>query len=97
MTATSRIDIKTFEKFETALYGLVERGKYKLVLDLNGVDWLNTGGLKALNKVRKAVQAKGGDIVFAQPSDQVLVSLEILGFDVLFKFFPTREDAVGSF
>jgi anti-anti-sigma factor len=98
MTVTGMIEAKTLEEFETNLYDLPDQGKINLVLDFSGVDFLNSGGMKAMLTVRKTVRPKGGDIVLAQPSERVLDSLDLAGFGPPFyKVYPTREEAIGSY
>lgn len=92
-----RIDSATAAEFEAELAKLTEGGKNNLVLDLSGVDFISSAGLRVLVNTRKAVRAAGGDLVLAKPSDRVFETLDIAGLDVLFEIFSDREAAVGSF
>jgi anti-sigma B factor antagonist len=97
VTVEGRIDSATAGEFEDALNELTKQGKNNIVLDLSEVDFISSAGLRVLVTARKAVKSAGGDIVFADSSDQVLETLEIAGLDVLYEQFPDRETAVGSF
>lgn len=97
VTVEGRIDSATSGEFEEALNDFTQRGKNNIVLDLSAVDFISSAGLRVLVTTRKAVKGAGGNIVFAESSEQVLETLEIAGLDVLFNQYPDREAAVGSF
>jgi len=97
VTVEGRIDSATASEFEDALNEFTKQGKNNIVLDLSEVDFISSAGLRVLVTARKAVKSAGGDIVFADSSEQVLETLEIAGLDVLFEHYPDREKAIGSF
>jgi anti-anti-sigma factor len=88
VSITGRVDGSTAGEFETTLNELTEAGKNNLILDMSEVDFVSSAGLRILVNTRKAVQASGGDIVLASPSDQVIETLDIAGLDVLFQQYP---------
>ncbi len=64
---------------------------------MSNVDFISSAGLRVLVTKRKAVKSAGGDIVLAEPSQQVIDTMDIAGLDVLFRQFDDRESAVASF
>ncbi|MGD2163117.1 MAG: STAS domain-containing protein [Anaerolineales bacterium] len=97
VSVSGRIDSATAGEFEDVLNEFTQHGKNNLVLDLSEVDFISSAGLRVLVTARKAVKSAGGEIVFADSSEQVIETLEIAGLDVLFEQYPDRETAVGSF
>jgi anti-sigma B factor antagonist len=97
VSVAGRIDSATAGEFEDTLNEFTQQGKNNIVLDLSDVDFISSAGLRVLVTARKAVKSSGGEIVFAESSEQVLETLEIAGLDVLFEQYPDREAAVGSF
>jgi anti-sigma B factor antagonist/stage II sporulation protein AA (anti-sigma F factor antagonist) len=97
VTVDGRIDGSTSGEFESELSTLAESGRVNLVLDLGAVEFISSAGLRVLVTTRKAVKGAGGEIVLAQPSTQVVETLEIAGLDVLFEKYPSREAAVAAF
>jgi anti-sigma B factor antagonist len=97
VTVTGRIDSATSTDFETALQGLMEKGKYNMVLDLAGVDFLSSSGLRVMVSTLKTIRQAGGELCIAQPAEQASEAIAIAGLDALFKSFPTREAAIASF
>ena len=89
-----RLDTATVPAMEAELLGLV-RGR-GLVLDLAGVRFVSSAGLRVLLKAAKA--ARSGRLSFAvcglQPAVQEV--FEIGGFLQIIPTFATREEAVAS-
>jgi anti-sigma B factor antagonist len=97
ITVSGRIDGSTAGEFEAALTGVTEGGKYNIVIDMSDVDFVSSAGLRVLVNTRKAVNSAGGKIMLAEPSQQVVETLDIAGLDVLFEQFDDRETAIGTF
>jgi anti-sigma B factor antagonist len=81
----------------SALDKVVDDGKANLVLDLGGVDYMSSAGLREMVRVLKRVKRTGGDLRIANPSDRVKEVLELAGLDTIFEIYPTQVEAVGSF
>jgi anti-sigma B factor antagonist len=93
-----RIDSYTAPKLEEALAVLMADGHFKFVIDLQGVSYLSSSGMLTLiNTQKKCQQHNGGEIFLANVSERILSSLELAGFDRLFKFFDDIVTAVGKF
>lgn len=96
VAVAGRVDSATSADLETALQTLMDKGKKNLVLDLAGVEFLSSSGLRVLVNAYKACKA-AGELCVAQPSERAASSLSIAGVDTLFTIHPTREAAVASF
>jgi anti-anti-sigma factor len=96
LEVSGRVDSSTATAFEEAVMGLIDSGKRNIVLDMSGVEFLSSAGLRTMVNARKALQL-GGAIRLAEPSQRVRDTLEIAGLNVLFETFNDREAAVGSF
>lgn len=94
-----RIDSMSANDFGAALIEQIDAGNIRLVLDLSGVDYMSSAGLReivgALKKVKKATGS--GDLRLAQPSERVREVLEMSGLDTIFQIFRSQDDAVNSF
>jgi anti-sigma B factor antagonist len=97
VTVTGRVDSATAGDLEAALNALTSEGKSNFVLDLVGVDFLSSSGLRVLVTTLKAVRKTGGDVRLAQPSQRAQDAINLAGLDVLFKVFPDRESAIASY
>lgn len=99
VTVTGRVDSNTSPKLDQTLKGLVENGRHKLILDLSGVDYMSSAGLRAmvscLREVKKGVRM--GDLRLATPSERVADVLELAGLNQVFQVYDDLVGAVGSF
>jgi anti-anti-sigma factor len=96
VAVTGRVDSSTSADLEAALQSLIDRGKKNLVVDMAGVEFLSSSGLRVLVNAFKACKGSG-DMCIAQPSERAASSLSIAGVDTLFSVYPTREAAIASF
>jgi anti-sigma B factor antagonist len=96
VTVAGRVDSSTSADLEATLQALIDKGKKNLVLDMAGVEFLSSSGLRVLVNAFKACKG-AGELCIAQPSERAASSLSIAGVDTLFSIHPTREAAVASF
>ena len=92
-----RVDSTNANELGAALDKAAEDGHTNLVLDLGGVDYMSSAGLREMVRVLKRVKRGGGDLRIANPSDRVKEVLELAGLDTIFEIYPTQVEAVGSF
>ncbi len=71
--------------------------KYRMVVDLSGVEWMNSRGLGFLIAALSTASAAGGRLRLAEVSPKVRQLLGIVGLIASFEIYPTVEEAVGSF
>ena len=95
--ASGRIDAATASQLESALNAIAEAGRYNIVLDMSGVDFISSVGLRVLIDARRRCRRYNrGDLVLASPSANVNRTLELAGFHTLFQVYETTLEAVGS-
>jgi anti-sigma B factor antagonist len=97
VTVKGRVDSATSGELEASLKRLAEKAQSNLVLDLGGVEFLSSSGLRVLVTALKAARQAGGDVIIARPAEQAADAISIAGLDKLFKSYPDREAAVASF
>jgi anti-anti-sigma factor len=59
-------------------------GAGKCILDMQGLDFVDSSGLGSLIAIREAIEHKGIEIVLRHPQPKVLKIIQICGFDSLF-------------
>jgi len=79
-----RVDAHTVDDFEAAVRKELAGGARLLAMDLAGVPYMNSAGLRVLLIALKAVRPLEGGVVLARPQPQVLEILEISGFLKMF-------------
>ena len=71
-------------------------GKTKIVLDLQGVDYIDSSGLAEVVRAMKRAREAGGDLRICGLRDNVLKIIEMTGLNKAIAVYPTREDALAS-
>jgi anti-anti-sigma factor len=97
VSASGRIDSLTYELLLAALSDRIRTGAKSLVVDLGGVDYTSSAGLRALLIAQQEARRAGGDLRLAAVQTNVLKVLKLSGFTSIFKIYDTVEAAVASF
>ena len=79
------------------LQQLMARGYNKVVLDFEGVKWINSPGIGALIKWLMILRQNGGDLRLTNAKDKVEQYLKITKLMTVIKTFESPQDAVNSF
>ena len=74
----------------------LDAGKTRLVLDLQGVDYIDSAGLGEIVRVMKRARAVEGDLRLCGLREDVLRIFEITGLTKAIAIYPTRDEAVAS-
>jgi anti-anti-sigma factor len=97
MKVKGRIDSETAPELDNALSKLLNENRNKIVLNLAGVDYMSSAGLRSLVKALKESQKSGGDVRLASVSEPIEVILRTVGMMQMFKLFSTSEEATAGF
>jgi anti-sigma B factor antagonist len=79
------------------LHKLVEKGKKNVLLDLSGVQTMNSSGLGMLLNALTTVRNAGGDLKLAAASKKIESLLVITKLSTVFELHPTVKKAITSF
>ena len=77
IAVTGRVDTTTAPEFEA---GLKLAGTEKLTLDLSGVPYMSSAGLRCLLTAQKTMMAGGGAMTITGVQPAVMEVLELTGF-----------------
>jgi anti-sigma B factor antagonist len=94
---SGRIDSSNAAQFDDILKEIAKRGKYNVVLNMAGVEYISSAGLRALVALLRENKKHRGDVRLAQPSERVVEVLSLAGLDSLFAVYNDSASAVGSF
>lgn len=97
VTVSGRIDSSNASSFDDALKGILDNGRHKIVLDLNGVNYMSSAGLRAMVAALRECKKHRGDVRLADISERVSEVLSLAGLDSLFTAYEDTTSAVGSF
>ncbi len=99
VTVAGRVDSSTAPRLDQTLKGLTDNRRFRIVLNLSGVEYMSSAGLRAMVSCLREVQKKtpAGDLRLAEPSERVKQVLDLAGLDVVFQVFDDEVAAVGSY
>jgi anti-sigma B factor antagonist len=89
-----RLDASVAPAFKQAVVKAVEAGHTRLLLDLQGVDFLDSSGLGAMVSILKAVGSRG-TVAVCSATGSVLSLFKLTRMDKVFTVYGSREDALG--
>jgi len=96
--AAGRIDSDTASQLGEAFDAINEAGRFRIVFDLSGVDFISSAGLRVLINTQKTCKRwNRGELVLANVPQRIREALDLAGFMPLFKLFDDVVEAVGSF
>lgn len=93
VTVSGRVDSESAPQLDAALVQAAAQGQGRTVLDLKGVDYMSSAGLRAVVKASQAAQAAGGELRLAAVSDAVEVVMRTVGMLQMFKLYTTSGEA----
>lgn len=95
---SGRLDVAGAPTLKAAIGEAVrDDGTPRLVIDMEGVSFVDSTGLGSVIAALKLVRGSKGDIRLAAPNQQVRVVLELTTLDRVFAYYPTVEDALTDF
>ncbi len=98
LRVSGRIDADTAPNLEKQINKVFKKGQYHLVVDMGGVDYISSAGLRVLvSALKKARRYNRGDVRLAALSARLKEAFQLVGFNKLFQIFGEAEDAAGSF
>lgn len=91
-----KIDTSIVPEFGQEMDEIVAGGDRSLLLDLSGVTYISSGGLRVILATAKRLKEPGDRFAVCGLSDEVRGVFEIAGFTRILRVYPTAEDAAGS-
>ncbi|MBL7062852.1 MAG: STAS domain-containing protein [Anaerolineae bacterium] len=96
--ATGRIDSQTAPQLAEAFNAINEAGRFKIVFDMSGLNFVSSAGLRVMINTQKTCKRfNRGQVILAGVPQRIYEALDLAGFVPLFKFFDDAVKAVGSF
>jgi len=96
MTVQGRMDALNAPEFETTCAAVVAEGGSSLVVDLSGLEYISSAGLRSILTAVKQMRGAGGRIVFCGLGGMVADVFRISGFLKMFQVYSTVEEAVAG-
>jgi anti-sigma B factor antagonist len=103
LSVGGRLDAMSAPQFKAKIDELFDQGRYRVVLDLAGLEYVASPGLRVLIEARKRARdwkitdLEGGDVRIANLPPRIKEVFDLTGFTSLFEIYSDTTEAVGSF
>ena len=94
---TGRLDVAGAPALKEAVAEVVKDGRQHVVIDMEGVSFVDSTGLGSVIAALKQVRGSQGELRLAAPNQQVRVVLELTTLDRVFPYYETVEEALTGF
>jgi anti-anti-sigma factor len=92
-----RVDSSTAPDLEKEFNGLLEQGRFRIVVDMSELKFISSSGLRVLISTAKACRRwNRGDVFLAALTPEIQSTFELAGLTRVFKIFPDTVEAVGN-
>ncbi len=90
LSPSGRLEARSAPEFEKQVVERIAAGETKLLLDLAGVEYLSSAGLRALLVAAKRIREKNGKIAVCSLSPGVEEVFKVSGFDSILPMQPPQ-------
>lgn len=97
LALTGRLDAYSATEVEKKFDAVIESGCVKMVLNLEGMEYISSSGLRVFLSQLKKVRKQSGDIKLAGMKPNIKEVFDIAGFTQLFNIFENEDAAKLSF
>ncbi len=94
---TGYLDAHTAPVLEEAFAGLVNQGKYKIVVNFSTLDYISSAGLGVFMAFIDKVRSNSGDIKLTSMSKKIFNIFDLLGFPLLYEIYSNEIDAIKKY
>ncbi|TMM18749.1 MAG: STAS domain-containing protein [Actinobacteria bacterium] len=96
LAVRGEVDVYTAPRLRERLIELVSQGSHQVVVDLEGVDFLDSTGLGVLVGGLKRLRSHDGDMILVCTQPRILKVFEITGLTKVFSIHDSVESATAA-
>ena len=93
VSTSGRVDGSNASDFLESLQGLFDPGDQKIILDLGGLDYISSAGLRVLLMAAQSLDKQSKSFSICALTEAVGDVFRISGFDQIINVFPSADDA----
>lgn len=90
---SGKLNMVSAPELRAVVVEAISGGRNRVVVDLSGIEFMDSSGLGALVGCLKSARQAGGDLRIAAPSSQVSMVLRLSNLDRVLASFDTAEAA----
>jgi len=92
-----QFDAHAAGEVENKLNMVTSQETQKLLIDMDGTEYISSAGLRVLLSVAKKIKNKEGTIKLCSLRPYVKEVFDVAGFTQIFKIYNTAQEAINSF
>jgi anti-sigma B factor antagonist len=96
LAVKGEVDVYTAPRLREKLVELVSQGRHRIVVDLEGVEFLDSTGLGVLVGGLKRLRSNDGDLGLVCTQSRILKVFEITGLTKVFSIFDSVDAATAN-
>lgn len=89
-----RLDISNSSQFEQECMQWIEQGQRRFILDLGGLEYISSAGLRSILAATKKLKAQNGSLSLCSLTGLVEEVVTVSGFDNILRVFPDLTQAM---
>lgn len=93
VSLAGRLDTHTYGELDEQLAPVLGSQIQSLILDLAGLDYISSAGVRSIFKARKALAARGGKVVVVNPKPQIQKVFDVVKAVPLDEIFSSVQEA----
>jgi anti-anti-sigma factor len=93
VSLAGRLDTHTYGELDQQLSPVLGSKIQSLILDLAGLDYISSAGVRSIFKARKALAARGGKVVVVNPKPQIQKVFDVVKAVPLDEIFSSVQEA----
>ena len=91
-----RLDISNSSQFEQECMQWIEQGQRRFILDLGGLEYISSAGLRSILAATKKLKAQSGSLSLCALSGLVEEVVTVSGFDNILQVYPDLTQAMAE-
>ncbi|MBO5659084.1 MAG: STAS domain-containing protein [Duodenibacillus sp.] len=96
LSVEGSMDATTVTQFDAEWKKVLEGGAKKLVIEMSGLEYISSAGLRGILMLAKMGSIKGASLAFAGMRAMVADMFKLSGFDSILKTYPDVDAAVDA-
>lgn len=93
LKVSGALDRKGLEDLQLAVLALLNKGQYRIVADLSGLEFLNSAAAAILIDAHTKAKEKGGSLALLRPNASTMKTVEMLGLNTFFEILGAPANA----
>ena len=96
LEVAGEVDVHTAPALRYRALELIDAGRSRLVVDVGGVEFLDSSGLGVLVEIQTRVRDVGGTLALARPADRIRKLFALTGLDEIFSVHDSVAGALSA-